>query len=146
MINNNLKQQNSNASLKITGDRRRTNILKKPEQRLLAFLVQHIPLWISSDMLTVIGLVGSMITASSFVLALYVHRGWLLLGILGFAVNWFGDSLDGRVAYFRNKPRKWYGKAKPVLFFHRLARAVQTVPPTLGRVPSTLRTPMDNLG
>ena len=32
-----------------------------------------------------------------------------MLGILGFVVNWFGDSLDGRLAYFRNKPRKWYG-------------------------------------
>jgi len=33
----------------------------------------------------------------------------LLLGILGFMVSWFGDSLDGRIAYYRNKPRKWYG-------------------------------------
>ena len=32
-----------------------------------------------------------------------------MLGIAGFTVNWFGDSLDGRLAYFRNKPRKWYG-------------------------------------
>jgi hypothetical protein len=30
---------------------------------------------------------------------------------LGFIINWFGDSLDGRLAYFRNKPRKWYGFA-----------------------------------
>jgi len=29
--------------------------------------------------------------------------------LLGFAVNWFGDSLDGRLAYYRNKPRKNYG-------------------------------------
>ena len=26
-----------------------------------------------------------------------------------FAINWFGDSLDGRLAYYRNKPRRWYG-------------------------------------
>jgi phosphatidylglycerophosphate synthase len=32
-----------------------------------------------------------------------------LLGILGLAINWFGDSLDGRIAYFRNISRKWYG-------------------------------------
>lgn len=24
-------------------------------------------------------------------------------------LNWFGDSLDGRIAYYRNIPRKWYG-------------------------------------
>jgi hypothetical protein len=34
---------------------------------------------------------------------------YLLLGILGLIVNWLGDSLDGRIAYFRNIARKWYG-------------------------------------
>jgi hypothetical protein len=63
----------------------------------------------SSDMLTAIGLAGSFVTAASFILATYFHRSLLLFGILGFALNWFGDSLDGRLAYFRNKPRKWYG-------------------------------------
>jgi hypothetical protein len=94
---------------KISKDRDRTNILKKHEQNLLAFLVQHIPSFINSDMLTAIGLVGSFVTAASFILAGYLHRSLLLFGILGFALNWFGDSLDGRLAYFRNKPRKWYG-------------------------------------
>ncbi|MDR2682642.1 MAG: CDP-alcohol phosphatidyltransferase [Dysgonamonadaceae bacterium] len=95
--------------LKITKDRNRTNILKKYEQQLLVFLVQRIPSWISSDMLTGIGFGGSFITAGCFLLAAHFHRAWLLLGILGFIINWFGDSLDGRLAYFRNRPRKWYG-------------------------------------
>jgi hypothetical protein len=60
-------------------------------------------------MLTAIGLAGSLVTTTGFILAFYVHRSLLLLGILGFIINWFGDSLDGRLAYFRNKPRKWYG-------------------------------------
>jgi hypothetical protein len=98
-----------NALSKITKDRERTNLLKKYEQNLLAFLVQRIPLWINSDVLTAIGLAGSFITAASFILATYFHRYILLFGILGFAINWFGDSLDGRLAYYRNKPRKWYG-------------------------------------
>jgi hypothetical protein len=98
-----------NALSKISKDRDRTNILKKQEQNLLAFLVQHVPSWINSDMLTAIGLAGSFVTATSFILASYFHRSLLLFGILGFALNWFGDSLDGRLAYFRNKPRKWYG-------------------------------------
>jgi hypothetical protein len=98
-----------NALSKITKDRERTNLLKKHEQNLIAFLVQHIPSWINSDMLTAIGLAGSFVTAASFILANYIHRSLLLFGILGFAINWFGDSLDGRLAYFRNKPRKWYG-------------------------------------
>jgi len=36
-------------------------------------------------------------------------KAWLALSILGLAIHWFGDSLDGRLAYFRNTPRKWYG-------------------------------------
>ncbi|MDR1169513.1 MAG: CDP-alcohol phosphatidyltransferase [Prevotellaceae bacterium] len=98
-----------NALSRITKDRERTNLLKKYEQNLLAFLVQRIPLWINSNILTAIGLAGSFITAASFILAYYLHRSFLLFGILGFAINWFGDSLDGRLAYYRNKPRKWYG-------------------------------------
>ena len=101
--------KNTDTLSKITKDRNRTNILKKQEQCFIAFLVQRIPSWMSSDMLTAIGFIGSIITFGSFLLAHYFDRNWLLLGILGLAVNWFGDSLDGRLAYYRNKPRKWYG-------------------------------------
>ena len=94
---------------KITKDRERTNLLKKYEQQFLVYLVQRIPSWMSSNMLTGIGFAGSFITTGSFVLASYCQREWLLMGILGFFLNWFGDSLDGRLAYYRNRPRKWYG-------------------------------------
>jgi len=104
-----VKSKNSEALSKITKDRSRTNILRNSEQKTLAFLVQHIPSWITSDMLTAIGFFGSILTCASFILAAYVHHYCLLLGILGFAINWFGDSLDGRIAYYRNTPRKWYG-------------------------------------
>ena len=100
---------NSDSLSKITKDRDRTNFLKKYEQQSLAYLVQRIPLWINSDMLTGIGFIGSIITFGSFVLATFFQREWLLVGILGFVINWFGDSLDGRLAYYRNRPRKWYG-------------------------------------
>jgi hypothetical protein len=93
----------------ISRDRTRTNLLSNPEQRTLAFLVQRIPAWIQSDMLTFIGFLGSLIILLSFILADYVNIYYLLLGIPGFAINWLGDSLDGRLAYFRKKPRKWYG-------------------------------------
>lgn len=43
------------------------------------------------------------------ILATYVNRNYLLLRVLGFAINWVGDSLDGRLAYFRKNPKKWYG-------------------------------------
>ncbi|MDP4238130.1 MAG: CDP-alcohol phosphatidyltransferase [Bacteroidota bacterium] len=95
----------------ISQDRGRTNILRKYEQRALAYLVQRIPSWMSSDMLTAIGFLGSIIIFVSFILATYFGGVYLLLGVLGYLVCWFGDSLDGRVAYYRNKQRKWYGFA-----------------------------------
>src|SRR5690554_1261435 len=93
----------------ISTGRQRTNILRGWEQKTIAFLVQKIPSWISSDGLTAIGLFGNIIVAASFVFGAYINRYWLLLSIIGFAINWFGDSLDGRLAYYRNTPRKWYG-------------------------------------
>ena len=94
---------------KITRDRQRTNLLRRYEQPALAFLVRHIPSWMSSDMLTAIGLSGGLIIAAGFAMAAYLHRSFLLLCIVGFFIHWLGDSLDGRLAYYRNKPRKWYG-------------------------------------
>jgi len=95
----------------ISQDRARTNILRKYEQKTIAYLVQRIPSWISSNMLTGIGFFGSFIILLSFVLATYFGEIYLLLGVFGFMVCWFGDSLDGRIAYYRNKQRKWYGFA-----------------------------------
>lgn len=95
----------------ISNDRERTNILRQSEQRTLAFLVQRVPSWINSDMLTGIGFGGNILTFLSFLLAAYVSTDYLLLGVLGYAISWLGDSLDGRLAYYRHKPRKWYGFA-----------------------------------
>jgi phosphatidylglycerophosphate synthase len=93
----------------ITRDRVRTNLFSSMEQPLIAYLVQRIPSRISSDMLTAFGFFGSMVIFASFVLGTYVDRNWLLLAVPGFAINWFGDSLDGRLAFYRNKPRRLYG-------------------------------------
>lgn len=103
------KQQIFEVTKIISQDRERTNILKKYEQKAIAYLVQRVPSWISSDMLTLIGFSGNVIIFISFILAAYVNVAFLLLGVFGFLVSWFGDSLDGRIAYFRNKQRKWYG-------------------------------------
>lgn len=90
-------------------DRKRTNILNSLEQQTLSFLVTRIPNYISSNMLTFMGTIGSVLVLAGFILANYQERTYLILGIFGLALNWFGDSLDGRIAYYRNIPRKWYG-------------------------------------
>ncbi|WP_316821106.1 CDP-alcohol phosphatidyltransferase [Pedobacter gandavensis] len=94
---------------RIFQDRKRTNILSGIEQSTISWLVKRIPNFISSDMLTFIGTAGSVIVLLGFILGNYMGREYLLLGPLGLAINWFGDSLDGRMAYYRNTPRKWYG-------------------------------------
>jgi phosphatidylglycerophosphate synthase len=92
-------------------DRARTNLLKKQEQIVITWLVQRMPDWLTSNMLTAIGFFGYIVVLGSFLLGTFVSRTYLLLGIIGFIINWFGDSLDGRLAYYRNKPRKQYGFA-----------------------------------
>lgn len=104
----NKKEMAKSLRLIATG-RQRTNILREGEQKTIAYLVQKVPSWISSDGLTIFGFFGNITVAASFVLAAFVNRYWLLLCLLGFVINWVGDSLDGRLAYYRNKPRKWYG-------------------------------------
>ena len=114
----NTKNKKTNRSLTPTelmksvfSDRARTNLLKKYEQEAIAWLVQRIPPAITSNALTGIGFCGSIIVAASFILAAYFSKYYLLLAVPGFMISWFGDSLDGRLAYYRNIPRKRYGFA-----------------------------------
>jgi len=93
----------------VFNDRIRTNLLKKQEQMAIIWLVQRMPSGITSNILTGIGLFGNIIVFGSFILAAFFNRAYLLMGLLGFLISWFGDSLDGRLAYYRNKPRKNYG-------------------------------------
>jgi phosphatidylglycerophosphate synthase len=100
----------ANPELKaIFKDRKRTNILRVGEQAAIYFLVNRTPRFITPNMLTGIGMAGSVMVLLGFLLASYLNIYFMLLGIVGLAVNWLGDSLDGRIAYFRNIPRKWYG-------------------------------------
>lgn len=100
---------------KLFRDRKRTNILSNLEQQLISYLVPKVPNWISSDGLTAIGFFGAVMVLGSFLLAEYVHISYLLLAVVGFFVQWYGDSLDGRIAYYRDKSRKWYGFALDIV-------------------------------
>ncbi|ODS83454.1 MAG: hypothetical protein ABS46_06285 [Cytophagaceae bacterium SCN 52-12] len=94
---------------KIFSDRPRTHLLKKYEQAVLSRLVRIIPLSCGPDMMTGIGFFGSLLVFASLVSARFFSPWFLWIAVAGFAINWFGDSLDGRLAYYRNIPRKWYG-------------------------------------
>ena len=101
--------RNNDLLRNIFRDRPRTNLLKHYEQKTITILLKILPQWFTPNILTGIGLAGNIIVAVSFILAALYQIEWLLLGLAGFVINWFGDSLDGRLAYFRNKPRKNYG-------------------------------------
>lgn len=85
-----------------------TSILNGIEKRVLVWLAERQPRWITSDALTGIGVVGSLIVALGYILSSY-HTGWLWLASLGFVINWYGDSLDGTLARVRNTQRPIYG-------------------------------------
>ena len=92
-------KKTDNASVRkiISTDRERTNLLRNPEQKLIAYLVQRIPLWISSNMLSFIGFMGGVIVFLSFVLAAYVDRSLLLIGVLGLYRDWETDRKSTRL-------------------------------------------------
>jgi phosphatidylglycerophosphate synthase len=96
-------------------DRKRTNILKKAEQLTIVFLLPKVPKFISPNILTFIGTLGSGFVFLAFVLGTYFANWYLLFGIIGLLLNWLGDSLDGRLAYYRNIPRRWYGFALDII-------------------------------
>ena len=85
-----------------------TSVLAALEKRVLVWLAQRQPRWMTSDMLTAIGVVGALVVAMGYVLSNY-HMGWLWLSSLGFAINWYGDSLDGTLARVRGTQRPIYG-------------------------------------
>lgn len=95
---------------RISADRKRTNMLRVPEQAAIAFFCRIMPPFVTPDMLTMLSLVASLIIFYGF----YLAKGnpyFFAVSIAGFALQWFGDSLDGRIAYYRGIPRKWYGFA-----------------------------------
>lgn len=100
---------------RIFADRKRTNILKVPEQQLIHFLLEKVPKSVSPNMMTAIGMFGSLIVFTAFLLSAFYGRYLLLIGVVGLAINWIGDSLDGRLAYYRNIARKWYGFALDII-------------------------------
>jgi len=74
------------------------------EKRVLAWFAGHMPAWVGSDHLTVLGFLAQIMVGLTYALARYDRR-WLLWGVIFLVINWFGDSMDGTVARFRNRQR-----------------------------------------
>jgi archaetidylinositol phosphate synthase len=80
----------------------------RAEKRALLWLAPRTPGGVTSDHLTLLGLVAMAACG-----ALYAFAGrfpWLLLLVnAGLAVNWLGDSLDGTLARYRHVERPRFG-------------------------------------
>jgi len=91
-----------------TATRDQQSILTTLEKRTLHWLAGRLPQWVHPDHLTILGFAGMILTGLSYYLAQWDRR-MLLVGILFLAINWFGDSLDGTLARYRNRLRPRYG-------------------------------------
>jgi archaetidylinositol phosphate synthase len=78
------------------------------EKRLLMWMAERAPCWVTSDELTLLGLFAQIGAGVFYAFSRYNGAG--LLGVIACIVlNWFGDSMDGTLARVRNQQRPRYG-------------------------------------
>lgn len=93
----------------IQSHERVNDILLGPIERpALKWLAAHQPAWVNPDFMTGVGTLGAVIVFVGFVLS-NVNKNFLWLASLGFFINWYGDSLDGTLARYRNIQKPKYG-------------------------------------
>ena len=103
------KNTNKSQLTKIEDHRRVNDILLGPLERpAIAWLVERLPSWVTSDHLTFLGFLAAVLIGVSYWLTNFDAR-FLWLANLGFILNWFGDSLDGNLARYRKMERPKYG-------------------------------------
>lgn len=78
------------------------------ERPVLQWLAPRVPAAIQPDHLIALGVFGAALVPLGFWLS-GLHRAYLGLVVVGFVVNWYGDSLDGTVARYRKRERPRYG-------------------------------------
>lgn len=84
------------------------SLTAKVEKRILVWMAEHAPCWVTSDRLTILGLAAQIGAGLCYALARYDHRA-LGVAILCITLNWLGDSLDGTLARVRQQQRPRYG-------------------------------------
>src|ERR1051326_4951452 len=82
--------------------REQRSLLADREAKLLIWLARRMPQQVTSDALSLVGLLSMLAAAASFVAIRHTPWGAALL-VAALAANWFGDSLDGTLARVRNR-------------------------------------------
>ena len=88
--------------------RRNGSLTAAAEKRLLVWMAERAPAWVTSDGLTLLGFGAQIAAGACYAMARYDRR-WLALGIWCIVLNWLGDSLDGTLARVRQQPRPRFG-------------------------------------
>ena len=84
------------------------SMLAGVEKRALVWMAARLPRWINADHLTALGLVAMAGVGAAFWASRWSDLA--LIGVVvGLALNWLGDSLDGTVARIRKHERPRYG-------------------------------------
>jgi phosphatidylglycerophosphate synthase len=84
------------------------SFLAAAEQRAIRWILPRISESIAPIHLTAVGLFGSVLAGAALVGCNWSPI-WLPLVIVGVALNWFGDSLDGSLARYRQTERPRFG-------------------------------------
>jgi archaetidylinositol phosphate synthase len=85
-----------------------TFLLAEPERQVLRAIAIRLPAWVTSDHLTLVGVIGAVGAGVAYALS-NLSAVWLVAASALLVVNWFGDSLDGTVARVRRTERPRYG-------------------------------------
>ena len=88
--------------------REQTSILAPLERAALRALARRMPGWVNSDHLSVLGFAAMFFAGICYALS---RQNPLMLHAVNLFIflNWFGDSLDGTLARYRNRQRPRYG-------------------------------------
>jgi len=97
----------NNSSFK-DATREQTSVLAPLERAALRGLARRMPAWVNSDHLSLLGLVSMFLAGVCYA---FSGRSPMLLHLVNLCIflNWFGDSLDGTLARYRDRQRPRYG-------------------------------------
>lgn len=85
-----MKKEKKEASTRI-----QTSILNGVEKKALIYLANRQPKWMTSNILTVIGMMGPIIISLGYILS-QINLNYLWVSSLGFVINWYGGGFTRR--------------------------------------------------
>jgi phosphatidylglycerophosphate synthase len=92
----------------VSAQRVNQSLTASAEKRVLQWMAQRAPQWVTSDRLTLLGLAAQLGAGACYAWSRF-HPYALLLAIVCTTLNWLGDSMDGTLARVRRQQRPRYG-------------------------------------